>query len=217
MATASPTAPPVQPDPDLQTGLQYLRAGWFDRAEPLFRSGPCPSRRPAGDSSLSRRLPVAARRAGRCRGAVAQGDRQGPQRADAVLQSRPGRAPDGPARTRRQALPRHHPPGPRPISRRGWRWPPSISTSTASPRPSASSPKWWPISSARGAARRRSAAAGPGAQPQHAGPRSLSPRPSSSRRSTCSIAHCAMPARRSPAGPDPGRPRARPGRPRPAR
>src|SRR6185369_11897332 len=38
MATASPTAPPVQPDPDLQTGLQYLRAGWFDRAEPLFRS-----------------------------------------------------------------------------------------------------------------------------------------------------------------------------------
>ena len=27
-----------QPDPDLQTGLQYLRAGWFDRAEPLFRS-----------------------------------------------------------------------------------------------------------------------------------------------------------------------------------
>ena len=32
------TAPQVQPDPDLQTGLQYLRAGWFDRAEPLFRS-----------------------------------------------------------------------------------------------------------------------------------------------------------------------------------
>ncbi len=31
------TAPQVQPDPDLQTGLQYLRAGWFDRAEPLFR------------------------------------------------------------------------------------------------------------------------------------------------------------------------------------
>jgi tetratricopeptide (TPR) repeat protein len=28
----------VQPDPDLQTGLQYLRAGWFDRAEPHFRS-----------------------------------------------------------------------------------------------------------------------------------------------------------------------------------
>ena len=33
MATA-----PQQPDPDLQTGLQYLRAGWFDRAEPLFRA-----------------------------------------------------------------------------------------------------------------------------------------------------------------------------------
>src|SRR6478736_7611019 len=32
------TANQVQPDPDLQTGLQYLRAGWFDRAEPLFRS-----------------------------------------------------------------------------------------------------------------------------------------------------------------------------------
>ena len=28
---------PPQPDPDLQTGLQFLRAGWFDRAEPLFR------------------------------------------------------------------------------------------------------------------------------------------------------------------------------------
>ena len=32
------TAPQVQPDPDLQTGLQFLRAGLFDRAEPLFRS-----------------------------------------------------------------------------------------------------------------------------------------------------------------------------------
>src|SRR5215212_2986118 len=32
------TAPQIQPDPDLQTGVQYLRAGWFDRAEPLFRS-----------------------------------------------------------------------------------------------------------------------------------------------------------------------------------
>ncbi len=41
MATApqSPNRIPNQPpDPDLQTGLQYLRAGWFDRAEPLFRS-----------------------------------------------------------------------------------------------------------------------------------------------------------------------------------
>src|SRR5471030_2022386 len=33
MATA-----PQQIDPDLQTGTQYLRAGWFDRAEPLFRA-----------------------------------------------------------------------------------------------------------------------------------------------------------------------------------
>src|SRR3954471_15779219 len=32
------TAPQIQPDPDLQTGLPYLRAGWFDRAEPLFRA-----------------------------------------------------------------------------------------------------------------------------------------------------------------------------------
>src|SRR6478735_1368042 len=32
------TAPQVQPDPDLQAGLQYLRAGWFDRAEPHFRA-----------------------------------------------------------------------------------------------------------------------------------------------------------------------------------
>mgnify|MGYP003348695692 CR=1 FL=1 len=32
MATA-----PTQTDPELTTGLQYLRAGWFDRAEPLFR------------------------------------------------------------------------------------------------------------------------------------------------------------------------------------
>jgi len=31
------TAPP-QPDPDLQSALQFLRAGWFDRAEPLFRA-----------------------------------------------------------------------------------------------------------------------------------------------------------------------------------
>ncbi|MEI6202131.1 MAG: tetratricopeptide repeat protein, partial [Enhydrobacter sp.] len=29
---------PQQIDPDLQTGQQYLRAGWFDRAEPLFRA-----------------------------------------------------------------------------------------------------------------------------------------------------------------------------------
>src|SRR5215475_15245729 len=29
---------PAQPDPDLQNGLQFLRAGMFDRAEPLFRS-----------------------------------------------------------------------------------------------------------------------------------------------------------------------------------
>src|SRR5579862_2294090 len=29
---------PSQPDPDLQNGLQFLRAGMFDRAEPLFRS-----------------------------------------------------------------------------------------------------------------------------------------------------------------------------------
>lgn len=34
----SPTAAAPQPDPDLQTGLQYLRASWFDRAEPLFRA-----------------------------------------------------------------------------------------------------------------------------------------------------------------------------------
>ena len=32
------TAPQAQPDPDLQAGLQFLRAGWFDRAEPHFRS-----------------------------------------------------------------------------------------------------------------------------------------------------------------------------------
>jgi len=40
MAIAPPLRPngPPQPDPDLQTGLQYLRAGWYDRAEPLFRS-----------------------------------------------------------------------------------------------------------------------------------------------------------------------------------
>ena len=40
MAIAPPLRPngPPQPDPDLQTGLQYLRAGWYDRAEPLFKS-----------------------------------------------------------------------------------------------------------------------------------------------------------------------------------
>src|SRR6266446_1151883 len=37
LAPHAPSSAP-QPDPDLQTGLQYLRAGWFDRAEPLFRS-----------------------------------------------------------------------------------------------------------------------------------------------------------------------------------
>ena len=37
VAPSSPSSVP-QPDPDLQTGLQCLRAGWFDRAEPLFRS-----------------------------------------------------------------------------------------------------------------------------------------------------------------------------------
>lgn len=29
---------PTQPDPDLQSGLQFLNAGWFDRAEPHFRA-----------------------------------------------------------------------------------------------------------------------------------------------------------------------------------
>ena len=40
MAIAPPLRPngPPQPDPDLQTGLQYLRAGWYDRAELLFKS-----------------------------------------------------------------------------------------------------------------------------------------------------------------------------------
>ena len=38
LAPRPPSSPQAQPDPDLQTGLQYLRAGWFDRAEPLFRS-----------------------------------------------------------------------------------------------------------------------------------------------------------------------------------
>ena len=36
LPSSQPAAPP---DPDLQTGLQYLRAGWYDRAEPLFRAG----------------------------------------------------------------------------------------------------------------------------------------------------------------------------------
>ena len=38
MATMPPSQTPPPPDPDLQTGIQYMRAGWFDRAEPLFRS-----------------------------------------------------------------------------------------------------------------------------------------------------------------------------------
>jgi tetratricopeptide (TPR) repeat protein len=37
LSTANPPAQ-GQPDPELQTAVQYLRAGWFDRAEPLFRS-----------------------------------------------------------------------------------------------------------------------------------------------------------------------------------
>ncbi len=37
MAQASPppSQSPPAPDPDLQTGLQYLKAGWFDRARLL--------------------------------------------------------------------------------------------------------------------------------------------------------------------------------------
>src|SRR5258708_2061807 len=38
LAPQPPARTPPPPDPDLQTGLQYLKAGWFDRAEPLFRS-----------------------------------------------------------------------------------------------------------------------------------------------------------------------------------
>lgn len=44
MASALPPPTPQsqppqgQPDPELQTAVQYLRAGWLDRAEPLFRS-----------------------------------------------------------------------------------------------------------------------------------------------------------------------------------
>src|SRR4051812_43587704 len=38
LASNPPSRTPPQPDPDLQTGLQYFKAGWFDRAEPLFRS-----------------------------------------------------------------------------------------------------------------------------------------------------------------------------------
>jgi tetratricopeptide (TPR) repeat protein len=33
-----PQAPAPQPDPELQAGLQYLRAGLYDRAEPVFRA-----------------------------------------------------------------------------------------------------------------------------------------------------------------------------------
>src|SRR4030095_10477072 len=40
LAPQPPSRTPPPPDPDLQTGLQYLKAGWFDRAEPLFRSAP---------------------------------------------------------------------------------------------------------------------------------------------------------------------------------
>ena len=38
MAQAPPRTSQQGNDPDLTTGMQYLRAGWFDRAEPLFRS-----------------------------------------------------------------------------------------------------------------------------------------------------------------------------------
>src|SRR5258705_9426553 len=38
LAPGPPSSTQPHPDPDLQTGLQYLRAGWFDGAEPLFRS-----------------------------------------------------------------------------------------------------------------------------------------------------------------------------------
>ena len=63
------------------------------------------------------------------------------------------------------------------ISRRGWHWPASISTSSASPPPNASCPRWSATSTVRWSMPRGRSSPDAGAQPQHAGPRALSPRP----------------------------------------
>ena len=158
--------------------------------------GPGAPRRAARHPALSRRLPVAARRARRRRGAVAQGDRQGPQRADAVLQSRPGGAPAGPASTRRRGASATPSAARRPMSRRGWRWPRIhmdqdrfAAAERELPNSSAI------VDQAIGAARTASALKPLQARgPQHAGPRALSPGPHSSRRSRCSTWRWPMPA-----------------------
>ena len=111
--------------------------------------GPGAPWRAARHPALPRRLPGAARRARRRRGHVAQGDRQGPQRADAVLQSRPGGAPAGPARRGGHGASATPFAARRPMSRRGWRSPPSIWTRAALPPPSASSPSSWATSTRR--------------------------------------------------------------------
>ena len=163
--------------------------------------GPGAPRRAARHPALPRRLPVAARRARRRRGHVAQGDRQGPQRADAVLQSRPGGATAGPSRRGGAALPRHHPPragpcrgaagaglhpyGPGPLRRRRAR----ARRVREQRRP--------------GDRKRRPGHGGPeaaaGAGAQHAGPRALSHGPLRPRRSRCWTWPWSMPARMPPA------------------
>ena len=216
LAPRPPSATQPQPDPDLQTGLQYLRAGWFDRAEPLFRSalarhGERPDILHFLAVCLSQRGAL-----GDAEGDVAQGAGQGPQRADAVLQSRPGGAPAGPPRRGGAALPRHHPPlagpcrgaagaglhlyGSRPLRRRRAR----ADRIRRQSRPGDPAGRRGP-----------EAAAGP--RPQHAGLRALPPRPPfrGDRGPRHGPGRCRRGCRA--ARPDPGRPRAGAGRARPSR
>ena len=178
---------------------------------------PRPLRRAARYSALSRGLPVAARRARRRRGDVAQGAGQGPQRADAVLQSRPGGAPARPPRRGGPTFPRHDPPDAGPCrSAAGaclhpYRHGPLRRRRARTGRVRRQSRPGHPGTGRRGA----EAAPGPGAQ--HAGLRALSHGAffPGDRRPRHGDGRCRR--RRRPPRPDPGRPRACPGRPRPLR
>ena len=215
LAPRPPSSTQPQPDPDLQTGLQYLRAGLVRPCRAAVPLRPGAPRRAARHPALSRRLPVAARRAGRCRSHVAQGAGQGPQRADAVLQSRPGGAPAGPPRRGGAALPRHGAPlagpcrsapgaglhlyGSRPLRRRRAR----ADRIRRQCRP-------------EDPAGRRGPEAVAGPRPQHAGLRPLPPRPPflGDRGPGHGPGRCRRGCRAT--RPGPGRPRAGPGRARPS-
>ena len=129
-----------QPDPDLKTGLQYLRAGWFDRAEPLFRSalgrhGERPDILHYLAVCLSQRGALAEAEA-LWRKAIAKDPNEPMLSYNLGLVARRLGRLDEAARRFRDTIRR----APN-QSRRGWRWPPAIWTWGASPPPNANWPK----------------------------------------------------------------------------